>query len=60
MDATNARMKIYCKLWLTDKDTGAWEQKDLTGKSGCFWIELGHVKVENEWKLNLMIAHSED
>ena len=52
--------RVYCKLWLTDKSTGNWNQVDLTGKSGRFWMEVTHVKVSGEWKLESQTAFSED
>lgn len=52
--------RVYCKLWLTEKSTGKWNQVDLTGKSGRFWMEVIHVKVDGQWKLESQTAFSED
>ncbi|CAE8586967.1 unnamed protein product, partial [Polarella glacialis] len=57
-EAVTAR--VNCKLWLTDKATGKWEQKGMTGKSGRFWLVLDHVKVGEDWKLKCQTALSED
>merc|ERR1711976_1001946 len=35
---THATARCYTRLWLTDKATGNWNQQDLSGKSGRFWL----------------------
>lgn len=57
---TSATCRVYCKLWLTDKASGLWKQRDLAGKSGRFWLVLNHVRLGNKWMLETQTAESED
>jgi len=56
----SATCRVYCKLWLTDKASGLWKQRDLAGKSGRFWLVLKHVRLGNKWLLESQTAESED
>merc|ERR1712232_1129955 len=51
---------VYCRLWLTDKETKVWKQQDLSGKTGRFWMDCKHKKFGDEWKIITQVAISED